>query len=175
MAWAAAILIAVAVGVVVVGSSDDQPQLRDAARLSVTISDLADGVDGVGAQRSSTAGDLEDRVLQQLSGTPVFNGDQCAWLVDVPGTDSGIRYLVGWPTGTEILWDPFRVVLPQPSPDDILVPGDRIVGDGEIYGDLAELDDRDRPRLLGMDDCPHEAVLVFDDRPGATTVTPPGN
>ena len=176
MVWAAAVLIAVGIGVVVVGSTDDQPELRDSATLSATIADLRDGVDGeVIDERSSTVGDVGDGVSTQLSGIPVFDErEQCAWLVGVPGTDSGIRYLVAWPSGTEIVWEPFRVQLPEPSPNDVLLAGDRIAGDGEIYADVAELADRDRGRLLGLDACPHEAVLVFDDRPGNTTVSASG-
>lgn len=172
MVWAAALLIAVAIGVVVVGSTDDQPELRDAATLSATISDLQDGAaGGVVDQRSSTVSDVQD-AIRALSGIPVFDErERCAWLVGVPGTDSGIRYLVAWPSGTEIVWEPFRVLLPEPGPHDVLLPGDRVNGDAEIYPDLAELADRDRSRLLGLDDCPHEAVLVFEDRPGNTTVT----
>ena len=177
MVWAAAVLIAVAIGVLVIGSTDDQPELFDSATLSATISDLGDDADGrIIDERTSTVGDLGDAaVLTELSGIPVFDErDRCAWLVGVPGTDSGIRYLVAWPTGTEILWDPFRVQLPEPSPNDVLVAGDRISGTGEIYGDRAELADRDQARLLGLENCPHEAVLVFDDVPGTTTVTRSG-
>ena len=177
MVWAAALLIAVAIGVVVIGSTDDQPELRDSATLSATISDLRDGVDGqVIDERTTTVGDVGDNPLVDLSGTPVFDErDRCAWLVGVPGTDSGIRYLVAWPTGTEIVWEPFRVLLPEPGPHDVLLPGDRINGTGEIYPDVAEVSDRDRARILGLDRCPHEAVLVFDDRPGNTTVATSGN
>ena len=98
MVWAAALLIAVAIGVLVVGSTDDQPELQDAATLSATISDLQDGVGGLGAERTSTASDITDGALLDLSGIPVFDErERCAWLVGVPGTDSGIRYLVAWP------------------------------------------------------------------------------
>ena len=176
MVWAAALLIAVAVGVVVVGSTDDQPELRDAATLSATIADVRDEADGeVIDERTTTVGDVGDAAAVDLSGIPVFDErDECAWLVGVPGTDSGIRYLVAWPSGTEIAWDPFRVLLPEPSPHDVLLPGDRVAGDGEIYPDLAELADDERTRLLGLEDCPHEAILVFTDRPGNTIVTPSG-
>ena len=91
MVWAAALLIAVAIGVLVVGSTDDQPELQDAATLSATISDLQDGVGGLGAERTSTASDITDGALLDLSGIPVFDErERCAWLVGVPGTDSGI-------------------------------------------------------------------------------------
>ena len=175
MVWAAALLIAVAIGVLVVGSTDDQPELQDAATLSATISDLQDGVGGLGAERTSTASDITDGALLDLSGIPVFDErERCAWLVGVPGTDSGIRYLVAWPAGTEIAWDPFRVLLPEPAPDNVLLPGDRINGTAEIYPDVAEVSDPDRARILGLERCPHEAVLVFEDRPGNTTVTASG-
>lgn len=175
MVWAAALLIAVAIGVVVVGSTDDQPELQDVATLSATISDLQDGVGGeVIDERTSTVSDVPDGALE-LSGIPVFDErDRCAWLVGVPGTDSGIRYLVAWPSGTEIAWDPFRVLLPEPGPNDVLLPGDRISGTGEIYPDIAEVSDRDRARILGLESCPHEAVLVFEDGPGNTTIAASG-
>ena len=175
MVWAGTLLVAVAVAVLLVGRADDRPELRDATTLSTTVGDLVDATGGTSA-RSGTVTDIADDTADtQLSGVPVFDPQaQCAWLVGVPGTDSGLRYLVGWPSGTQLAWDPFRVLLPEPSPHDVLLPGDRVIGDGVIFADLAELDDADRPRLLGLDDCPHEAVLVFGDAPGNLRVSAGG-
>ncbi len=172
MVWAGTLLAVVAIAVLLVGRASDRPELRDATTLSVTVGDVVDRAPGA----SSTVGDIvDDPVIDEtgteLSGVPVFDAEaRCAWLVGVPGTDSGLRYLVGWPSGTQIAWDPFRVLLPAPSPDDVVLPSDRVIGDGEIHGDLAEIPDADRSRLLGLEDCPHEAVLLFDDRAGNVRV-----
>lgn len=172
MVWAGLLLTGLTILVVAVGRADDQPTLLDSAVLTGTITGVSDAAVDDGDLRTVTAGDIVDRAGSggpaSLTGVAIVDdATRCLWLVNVSGADSGARHLVAWPSATEVDWDPFRLVLPQPSPDDLILESDRLAVEGEFFADLSELDDTDRVRLLGLDGCPHEAVLVITDRPGS--------
>ncbi len=172
MVWAGVLLAALTIAVLVVGRAEDQPSLRDGAILTGTVNDVGDRAVQDSGGRTITAADIVDRAESSSAGAVtgvaiVDDATRCAWLVGVSGADSGHRHLVAWPSGSQLEWEPFRLTVPQAAPDDLVLESDRVAIQGELFEDLSELDEDDRIRLLGQDGCPHEAIIVVTDQPGA--------
>ncbi len=135
-----------------------------------TIGDITDNGDRPRAG-TGTVSDVDDsRPGAQLGALAVVDErGECFWLADVPGEAPQTLFLVAWPAGAEITWDPFELRLGRNGPT--VVESSRIVADGTIVDTVEELSADDQLRLLGLDRCQYEGVLVLDDTPNNVEVS----
>lgn len=95
----------------------------------------------------------------------------CLWLDRLGGrgvarnADPELRYLVAWPTGTEIGFDPARVEIGEligMNDYDTYLENDLIVIDGRVVEE-AELTDAERARTIGLESCPAAGIITMPD------------
>ena len=170
-----AILVATTIG------SDDQVVVGDPFVSTSTTTDVIDDL------LTATGGDVDDlaepRVLtgtvvdgttdadDERPGTQVGAAlvadefDQCLWLVNIPGEKPAKLFIAAWPTDTEITWEPARVTVGGTTRVE---EGDRVIADATIFDSVDQLTSDEFDRLMGMESCEHQGVVVFDD--GADTL-----
>lgn len=174
--WVLAALVAIAGAVLAFSGDDDGPRLVDPNELTDTVTDTAD--------RTNSATNIADRALTQTATDlprvePEYQGliasdedSECVWLVGA-GTNSGDRFAIAWPTGTEINWQPLGIVVPGQA-TSIIDSGAEVTVEGQFVGSTASLDDETYDRILDSAECPYEAVFVATDSPTGIRVSRPG-
>ncbi|MFV2040248.1 MAG: hypothetical protein ACC660_08385, partial [Acidimicrobiales bacterium] len=127
-----------------------------------TVGDVEDDSDPSPAEPEEQVGDAP--TSEEVSALLIADEtDQCLWAVNIQGQNLQKLFLVAWPSGTEVEWDPLEVRLPDGSgPLGISSP---FVADGSLFNSFGQVPASDQERVGGMERCENEGVLVLDDQP----------
>ena len=165
LVWAG-VGLTVLVGAILVANtygSDDQAVIDDPFVRTGTASDVTDDGATFDDSVTDTTRDIDsERPGSQVGAALIADDfDQCLWLVNIPGENPAKLFIAAWPTDTEITWEPARVTVGETTRAEA---GDRVIADATVFDSVDQLTADEFDRLLGMESCEHEGVVVFDDR-----------
>lgn len=175
-------VVAIAAVALVMSSGGERPTLTEARfeaePPTTTVSDLADGslADGrdeagnlddreEAGERTQTVTDLiEETVPGELAAAlAVDDSDACAWLVNVTDENPASLFLVAWPTGTDLTWEPFEATVPTADGDLVIDQRQQLELVGTVVDAIGELSASELGRLLGQERCGHDGIVIVEE------------
>lgn len=180
--WAAAGALVLLVGIFAATRGGDDELVLEDARIETTgVSPSPVPSPTATEPETATALDLDDRggltdtvrdtpdqpVVQREAFLAVDPDEQCVWMVNVAGENPAELHVVAWPTGTEISWSPFEILVRSETEPTVSLTADDVVAFRGRVVEPESVDDEARTRLLGQESCGHDAVVVIDDDPNA--------
>jgi len=179
--------LGVVVALALTGSSEGptltEARLDDEVRTQ-TVTDLddqsgsgggaaSDAEGGAGA-RTETVTDVEDDpddpnqpsdpAAADLSGfLALDDASDCVWLVNVSDENPAKLFLISWPSGTELEWDPFVATIPTATGIVELDATEPFQFAGFVRDAIGDLSETEIERLVGLERCGHDGIVVIDD------------